>query len=156
MRDPSREYYEQLRRPSTRRTVKTTSAQAEYDALDMALEAHKRVHQLENSLLHVDSLGTLSPGPSGYTPNTPIPLIPPVLSLPSPRRTHDECPLTVMASLIRFYPLIASLMRSDGLPHQVPPPLLRAHARADRRALRTPPAAWSLPGENPTGCHRAC
>ena len=72
MRDPSREYYEQLRRQSTRRTVKTTSAQAEYDALDMALEAHKRVHQLENSLLHVDSLGTLSPGPSGYTPiNTP-------------------------------------------------------------------------------------
>ena len=85
MRDPSREYYEQLRRPSTRRTVKTTSAQAEYDALDMALEAHKRVHQLENSLLHVDSLGTLSPGPSGYTPNTYlIPLIPPALSLPSP------------------------------------------------------------------------
>lgn len=70
MRDPSREYYEQLRRPSTRRTVKTTSAQAEYDAL----EAHKRVHQLEKSLAHVDSLRTLSPGHSGYTPRPPDPL----------------------------------------------------------------------------------
>ena len=88
MRDPSREYYEQLRRPSTRRTVKTTSAQAEYDALDMALEAHKRVHQLENSQLHVDSLGTLSPGPSGYTPNTPntpcpFPALPPAAPMTS-------------------------------------------------------------------------
>ena len=88
MRDPSREYYEQLRRQSTRRTVKTTSAQAEYDALDMALEAHKRVHQLENSLLHVDSLGPLSPGPSGYTPNTPntpcpFPALPPAAPMTS-------------------------------------------------------------------------
>jgi hypothetical protein len=102
LRDPSREYYEQLRRPSTRRTVKTTSAQAEYDAL----EAHKRVHQLEESLAHVDSLRTLSPGHSGYTPRPPIPSpvplpLPLPLLLPTPSsRAHDDCPFTLMASLI--------------------------------------------------------